>query len=203
MTSGGTVKAATAKAIRSVVVFALVVTSASLATSSARAYEFIGCKYAGLGNNLKWENQTTRYAYSNPAQHAMSAWNSSSSQFNFAEVTSGANLRLTDGNFGNISVWGILRDSSGVDPGPADNPKCSSGRWAEANSAWLNRYHLDGQPGWVKKSVYVHEVGHAIGLAHEDDLSCVIMRTYVDNFVFDCLLDSPTQDDINGANALY
>jgi hypothetical protein len=202
-TGGGVLKSAIVKVIRGVVVFALAAASASLTPSSAQAYEFLGCKYAGSGNSLKWQNVTSRYAYSNPAGHAINAWNSTSTQFNFAEVTSGANLRLADGNFGNLSMWGILRDASGVDTGPADAPKCSDGRWTETNTAWVNRYHLDSQPGWVKKSVYVHEVGHALGLAHEVNQGCVIMHPDVGTFIFECLLDTPTQDDINGANALY
>ncbi|MFE9381003.1 matrixin family metalloprotease [Streptomyces sp. NPDC006855] len=181
----------------------------SIATFSpqASAYNLLGCSYNAGGNTLKWSNVTSSYAYSNPAQFAVEAWNSTSTQFNFTQVNSGANLRVADGNFGSNNIDGVLLDASGVDT-KSDNPllKCRNGYWAETNTAWLNRYYADSYSGAKKKSVLVHEIGHALGLGHRDTTSCwttSIMDTTTQHRYDTCGLTEPTSDDIAGANALY
>jgi predicted Zn-dependent protease len=47
------------------------------------------------------------------------------------------------------------------------------------------------------KRVAVHELGHALGLDHEDSGIATIMRTYIGDIII------PQQDDINGVGALY
>jgi len=47
------------------------------------------------------------------------------------------------------------------------------------------------------KRVAVHELGHALGLAHEDSGPLTIMGTYAGN------ITAPQQDDINGVAAIY
>ncbi|OCC09512.1 matrixin family metalloprotease [Streptomyces sp. PTY087I2] len=189
-------------AFRGIVVTSVALGSLAMVSTEVSAYNLIGCKYNTAGNSLRWTDTTSRNEYSNPAQWAISRWNSTSTQFNFAAVSSGANLRLADGNFGNTGFDGILLDASGVNP-TSDNPllKCRNGYWAETNTAWLNRYYTDSYSGAKKQSVYVHEVGHALGLAHRS--SCVIMHPTTSVRYDECGRSTPAQDDINGANALY
>jgi predicted Zn-dependent protease len=188
--------------LRGLITGSLALGSLTVMSSEASAYELLGCRYNANGNALKWTNTTSRHEYSNPAAWAIENWNSTSTQFNFTHVSSGANLRLTDGNFGNTGFDGILLDASGTDPS-RDSPlnKCRNGYWTETTTAWLNRFYTDGYSGAKKKSVYSHEVGHALGLAHLSH--CVIMHPTTSIRWDECGRNTPARDDIDGANALY
>ncbi|MFD5426574.1 matrixin family metalloprotease [Streptomyces sp. NPDC127084] len=184
----------------------------TISAPQSHAYDFefwpgVTCKYNAGGNTLKWSNVTSSYTYSNPAQLAISAWNSTSTQFNFTQVNTGANLRVADGNFGNVSYDGIILDASGVnretDSALAKCRDSGTGFWQETNTAWINRKYADSYPAAKRKSIFVHEIGHALGLAHEDDLGCAIMNEGSYTRYDECGLHVPAADDIAGANALY
>lgn len=191
--------------------------SAALAVSGVLSYQlpavaaptYLGCKYNASGLSLKWQEVNTT-AYAGVAESSIRAWNSSAAPVYFTKVTSGANLRTADGNFGTNSFDGILLDASGVNPDPdgPDNPlsHCRNGFWTETNTAWLNRYLTDGYSTAKRQNVFVHEIGHALGLAHNSSgsgCSKAIMHPYT-NVRFDqCGLTTPQADDTAGANALY
>jgi hypothetical protein len=69
-----------------------------------------------------------------------------------------------------------------------------------SNKSW-NVYWTswDSSPDGIKDflRVAVHELGHALGLAHEDSGVASIMRTYAGDITI------PQQDDINGVASLY
>ncbi|WP_333740474.1 hypothetical protein [Streptomyces sp. IBSBF 2806] len=163
--------------------------------SSASAAEFTGCRYAGNANSLKWANLTTRYEYSNPAQVAIAAWNSASTHFNFTNVNSGANLNVADQNFGQY-VEGAAIDG-------LTSWRCSSGYYTETVTSSWNRYYTDGYPGIERKSVIVHEIGHALGLGDIEGSACVIMNGATPTRYGACGLSEPQPTDIARANSLY
>jgi hypothetical protein len=180
-----------------------------VAPQPASAYELIGCRYNASGNSLKWQDVTSRSSYASAATSSIGAWNSSSTQIGFTKVTSRANLRIADGNFGSTGFDGILLDASGVNPS-TDNPirKCRNGFWTETNTAWFNRLYTDNYSSGKKLSVGIHEVGHALGLAHRprptgpcSDVS--VMHNDTQRRYDVCGVNIVTPDDRNGANALY
>lgn len=178
---------------------ALAVTLASasmtfLGAQSAAAYTKLGCKFNASGNSLRWQDDTTRVGYATPAQEAVTAWNSTSTQFNLAKVTSKANIDVTDGNAGNTGYDGLTTWD------------CSGGYFTATVHSMVNRYYADDYSGDARKSVLVHELGHALSLSDlQSPSSCSSMSImyYSSDRYFDCNLSVPQQDDINGVNAQY
>jgi hypothetical protein len=65
--------------------------------------------------------------------------------------------------------------------------------WFNTDYNWLTAFE--------KKVVAEHELGHAYGLAHEDDI-CTLMCTYAED-VFSCATGTPGSDEIDGVNWIY
>jgi hypothetical protein len=64
----------------------------------------------------------------------------------------------------------------------------------------INTYYTDSYSSQKRKGVITHELGHALGLSHENRLGPggSVMYDNDGRTVY-----SPTQDDINGVNAIY
>ncbi|MEU9336551.1 hypothetical protein AB0D49_25830 [Streptomyces sp. NPDC048290] len=183
--------------LRMLLVSAIAATSVSVLGSqpaAAAGSPFTGCKYSGSGNNLKWSNATTRYEYSNPGQVAVEAWNSTSTQFNFANVNTDANLVVADGNFGDTEFVGLAE------------MVCHGGYHQVTVKTWWNRYHTDSYSGQARKYVMVHEIGHALGLADlEGQFTCANMPImYANTKAYDeCGFTEPRPIDVSRVNSLY
>ncbi|MCW2888861.1 MAG: hypothetical protein QOE54_278 [Streptosporangiaceae bacterium] len=65
---------------------------------------------------------------------------------------------------------------------------------------YLNYYYTGGYPASVVKGVAAHELGHAIGLAHNG--GCVLMTPNTPTRR-SCGISGPVGDDVNGVNRLY
>jgi hypothetical protein len=173
----------------------------------ANAYNLFHCRFAGGGNNLKWQDSTTRASYSTIAHDAISLWNSTSTQFNFTQVTAGTNVQIADGNFG--KTWmgaassGLTLTNTGKDP----LTMCGGGPWDVGLVSWFNRYYTDGYPAARRQAIMVHELGHALGLDHTTGEGCIpsIMDVDLDDPAkwTRCGRTTPKQDDINGVNSIY
>lgn len=77
---------------------------------------------------------------------------------------------------------------------------CSTGTCFDYANAYLNYYYTSGYSADTIQGVAAHELGHAIGLDHAG--GCVIMTAYTSTRN-SCGVYVPTQDDLNGAIALY
>lgn len=151
---------------------------------------------------MKWRPAITNGSYSAPAPSSISAWNVTTTPVYFTQVTTGANVAVADGNFGSVHFDGITRDNQGVSP-----PQClSSGYWKYGLVTWWNRFHTDSYSNAKRQSVMVHELGHALGLAHTPSTACstlAIMYPGTDLRYDTCGWTTPRNDDIAWVNTLY
>ncbi|MET7619277.1 matrixin family metalloprotease [Streptomyces sp. NPDC005408] len=184
---------------------ALAVTAAAVVipATPAAAYNLNGCKFST--GTLKWQDATSTSAYASAAQNAVTAWNSTSTQFNLNKVTSGANIRVANGNFG--ATWnGYQFVGVTLDTSQGSGLDCSGGTWDTTMVTWWNDYYTKSYGATKRQAIMVHELGHALGLAHTNGSSCsnvAVMDTDIDYWADACSFWKPRQDDINGANALY
>jgi len=189
------------KARRIATLLAAVTVSAGILApvAPASAWTGLGCKFSTP--NLKCKPNTSTSTYLDAATRSTQAWNSTATPIILTKVSSGANISVADGVFGNTGYDGITLNSSG------NNPSCgSSGLWPTGIVTWWNRTYTDGYSVDKRQSVMVHELGHALGLAHSSASSCTnvpIMQPDTHTRWDVCLLKTPRADDINGVNALY
>ena len=179
-----------------IAVSAMAICTTLLATAPnepAAAYKLLNCKFPT--STLYWQDSMTTSGYSTVARNSVSAWYATKTPLILTRVTSGANFRLTDGNYGNTGFDGITYRT------------CSSdGYNVKAPISWLNTYYTDGYSVAKRQSVMVHEVGHALGLDEFSARSCTnvpIMQPDTETRYDACLLTTPQSDDVNGIHAMY
>ena len=169
---------------------AVLTIAALLFPAPASAYQTLGCQFNSNGS-LKWKDATSGSSWATPGQNAISLWDATSSPLALTKVTTGANIAVADGNFGNLGFDGIILDTSQRDPTVYS---CSGGTWDTTIVTWWNRYYADSYTSTKRKSVMVHELGHAFGLAHQSDLfaltssSCSLTRTPATTYVASAFL---------------
>lgn len=167
-----------------------------LGISSAYAYNLEGYRWGGTPSsgccaNLYYNEPSDTgwvYGVDKDAMHgAESAWNNSP-----------ANVYYVNNGSPNISFNDTVNSSVNWD-GITYYSWNSDNTFAYAN-AYVNGYYLINYPSWVSQGVAAHELGHVLGLAHSN--GCVLMVPDTPDRQ-SCGISGPTQDDVNGANALY
>jgi matrixin len=184
-------------ALRMLCIGFLVIGGLTLDAPRARAYNQhngVDCHFPT--GNLKWKNSTTRTGYSDPAIAATGAWTGTPTPIVLTSVSSGANITVSDGVFTDPDLWGITQYGA--------QTNCGGGYYSYGPVSWFNRTALDSKSQNARRSVMVHELGHALGLGHTSIADCTsIMSTYVNTFWLSCGMLSPGSDDVAGINVLY
>jgi len=123
--------------------------------------------------------------------NAVKAWNASP-----------ANVILTQNHTGALTIQETSRPSVSWDG-------LTNYAWSTSNGVkyftyahvYINYHYTHSYPAGATQGVVVHELGHALGLAHTN--GCVIMTPGTSERWFTCHIDTPRTDDINGINKLY
>lgn len=151
-------------------------------------------------------NDGTIYNMQQAAEGAMNDWNNLT-EAHFIPNNPGlrTNIQAYGAKYGNngLNGWAEMYKSS-TDTSPI-NPEqeAPDNHWAYAK-VYGNAYHMyDDTPMTYeqRRAVYVHEIGHALGLAHASTGVASVMRNEAQRHANGWY--TPQTDDINGINNLY
>lgn len=160
----------------------LVLGAVIIPSVAASAYSHNACSWAPYGSNVTWLNQSPGGDYYNSGTAAGYSW-AANTDINGMSPNNGSLVGYTD-NKGANGYDGLT--SYG----------CNGNRMTYAN-ATLNPYYMDSKSYSLKKAVWLHELGHALGMGHSGTnaimYSCPACVGYT----------VPQSDDINGINARY
>lgn len=177
--------------------FAIVVPTALLtflAPAPAMAYNLEGCKQNSSQVTFDYSDLSN---YTTLSPNSAGRWNSAVARMRFVYTHPGGTVSAGEFNYGNTTYAGITTYS------------CSGGYMTTGLSATksrLNTYFTDAYPNGERYTAMVHELGHAVGLAHNNAHgSCAavqVMYFNLDSWV-NCGIQTPQSDDIAGINYLY
>lgn len=129
--------------------------------------------------------------------HDMEAWSDGLSAWN----NSPANIIYNSVGFGQSSILATDTSNSSVTwDGIATLNPCLSCTYSSANLL-LNNHYTRNYSLAQTQAVAAHELGHLAGLDHAD--GCVLMNPYTNQRWNTCGVNQPTNDDVDGVNALY
>lgn len=174
--------------------FLLVIVVISLPVNTADAYVKLGGYWGGgEANSLTYwlDASVTQTGYTSYAQHGSTAWNSSP-YINVAQTTSSTNANIK-WYASTIDLGDFYADTMNYD----NSYPCLACEY-DTSTIRINVSSFKSLDTNRMKETTAHEVGHSLGLDHEDDVPAIMISgpgwlygTY------------PVQDDFNGITDIY
>lgn len=171
----------------------LAVILGSLVGTSASAYVKLGCRYAsGSINPITYRFYSVGdSSLTTATKYGANSWNATTAPGTFQETTTSLDpeVNVTDSSNSTANYYAVI------------NYTCSNGLFSgnEVNLAW-NNATVSSRTTSQKYRIATHELGHAYGLDHVTG-GCHIMRFDV-GYMTNCLITTPSSDDVAGANAV-
>ncbi len=164
-----------------------------LTPTAAEAYNLIGSGCRFQNSTILYNDETT---YTAATTGALTAWNNATGVIHFTAASGTGSLILLQQNGGNNGADGIT------------NYTCGTLHWAGVVDSAYNTYYTQNYGGPKRQSVMAHEIGHSLGLAHNNKItspcSKVKLMYYATPLRWDtCKINTPQPDDVNGVNSIY
>jgi predicted Zn-dependent protease len=181
-----------------------VLATAAVGSKPARAYALEGPKWDSLKVSFGYVIPGRNAAYSAAFRQAMIDWNQTS-KFRYFGTQTSANPCATSGaNGGGFSTTACGQAFGSGTLAVTFYNFTNSNQMTHAGTVFNSNVNFSIYSGALKpnttdfRRVAVHELGHALGLAHENNSSInAIMAPLIGN------IETPRTDDIRGVRALY